>query len=156
MALLVCDTPPLPSAIICHRNRTPWRNAVHKTIQDTQVAVRAVSEAATHPRAQIQRWWVGVCVVGVERGTAYTDMHTERRRERGGVGGVQAGRRLAYRSLQLQHRRFSRLVLKDALGLGAVLPGVHLFIRGLPLVPVWRRVSGRGGVWDRREPILIK
>jgi len=79
-------------------------------------------------------------------------MHTERRveTEREGI------RRLTYLSLQLQHRRFPWLVLEDALGLGAVLPGVYLFIRGLPLVPVERRVSGRVGVWDGREPILIK
>lgn len=79
--------------------------------------------------------------------------------EGGGVGGGQltqtctptgGGGRRAYRSLQLQHRRLPRLVLKDAPGLGAVLPGVHLLIRGLPLVPVGG--EGRG----RREPILIK
>lgn len=82
--------------------------------------------------------------------------HKKTERERGSDRERETGRRLAYRSLQLQHRRFPRLVLKDALGLGAVLPGVYLFIRGLPLVPMERRVTGRGGVWDGREPILIK
>lgn len=54
---------------------------------------------------------------------------------------VALGAWLSYLSFQFQHRRFSRLVLEDALGLGTVLPGVYLFVRGLPVVPV----GGRGG-----------
>ena len=38
MAILVSDTPPLPSRIICRRNRTPLRNVVHMANQATHTS----------------------------------------------------------------------------------------------------------------------
>lgn len=98
-------------------------------------------------------WWVE----DESRLTQHADREKKRVREREGKGeGERKRKRRTYRPLQLQYRRFPRLILKDALGLCTILPGVYLLIRGLPLVPVERRVSARGGVWDGREPILIK
>ncbi len=155
MAILVSDTPLLPSRIVCHRNGTPFRNVVHMAIQATHTSPSEL--LVKLPPGSLDTEVVGGGLEGGWSGGQLTQhAHRKKERERERARKRQTGRRLAYRSLQLQHRRFPRLVLKDALGLGAVLPGVYLFIRGLPLVPVERRVSGRGGVWDGREPILIK
>lgn len=143
-AILVSDTPPVAK----EDHLSPQRDAVQECGAHSHSGCTyvAVSEGATE---------VGGCGGGgrwVEDGDSVHDMHTERKRG----GERDKGRRRAYRPLQLQHRRFPRLILKDALGLCAVLPGVYLFIRGLPLVPVERRVTGRGGERDGTEPILIK
>lgn len=82
------------------------------------------------------------CVWRMRRRAAHTTCTptgTGRERER-----MKKTSGLAYRPLQLEHWWFPRLVLKDALGLRAVLPGVYLFIRGLPLVSVKRRATLSG------------
>lgn len=83
-------------------------------------------------------------------GVSLHNVQTERDRARE-RGMERKRKRLAYRPLQLQHRRFPRLVLKDTPGLGSVLPGVYLLIRGLPLVPVEKVAVSegmcRGGEW---------
>lgn len=154
MAILENDTPPhthtpLPRRIICHRNRTPFRNVVHMANQATQTLPPEL--LVKLPLGELRYRGGGWGGWRVEWVTAHTTC-TQEERERD----IETDRQPAYRSLQLQDRWFPWLVLKDALGLRAVLPGIYLFIWGLPLVPVERWMSGRGGVWDGREPILSK
>lgn len=58
-----------------------------------------------------------------------------------------------YRSLQLQYRRLSWLVLKYAPGFGAVLPGVYFLVRGLPLVPAG--MHGNGVIQEGRWRVAM-
>lgn len=149
MAILVSDTPTAAKQDhLSPQQDTLQECGTHGESGHADVASRAITEAATRELRYRGGGWVGLMVRGVVDSSH--DMHIERKRDR------ETGRQPAYRSLQLQHRRFPWLVLKDALGLRAVLPGIYLFIWGLPLVPVERWMSERGGVWDGREPILIK
>lgn len=97
MAILVSDTPPLPSRIICRRNGTPFRNVVHMAIQ---AAHTSPSELLVKlPPGSLDTEVVGG---GVDGGGQLT-RHAHRQEERDSERGRGIGRRQAYRSLQLQH-----------------------------------------------------
>lgn len=97
MAMLVSDTPPvpppqtpssLPGRIICHRNGTPFRDAVHKVIQAARTSLSEPPSPKVPPREFRHRGGVCVCVEagGVDGGwrmrAGLHNMQTQRRRER--------------------------------------------------------------------------
>lgn len=76
MAILVSDTPMLPSRIICQRNGTPLRNVVHMAIQATHTL-------SSELLVKLPPGSLDTKGVGGWGGGSLHYVHIERKRERG-------------------------------------------------------------------------